>query len=122
YGEPKSGKMNSLETGRVRYINKKPYAQHALRGELVGISWLSPNFLGAMFDYHAANKPHTLQYHYEENISDLSAKYEISYLKILDLIWAEIDMESHYRRVLHEVYPRIQAREHQEICPELAYS
>ncbi len=122
YGEPKSGKRNSLEIGRIRYINKKPSAQYALRGELVGISWLSPNFLGAMCDYHEANKPHTLQYHYEENISDLSAEYEISYLKIPDLIWAEIDMESHYRRVLHEVYPRIQAREHQEIRPELAYS
>ena len=59
--------MNSLEIGRIRYINKKPSAQYALRGELVGISWLSANFLGAMCDYHAANKPHTLQYHYEEN-------------------------------------------------------
>ena len=114
--------MNSLEIGRIRYINKKPSAQYALRGELVGISWLSANFLGAMCDYHAANKPHTLQYHYEENISDLSAEYEISYLKIPDLIWAEIDMESHYRRVLHEVYPRIQARENEEISSELAYS
>ena len=73
-----------------------------------------------MCDYHAANKPHPLQYHYEENISDLSAEYEISYLKIPDLIWAEIDMESHYRRVLYEVYPHIQARENGEIRPELA--
>ena len=95
---------------------------HALRGELVGISWLSANFFGAMCDYHAANKPYTLQYHYEENISDLSAEYEISYLKIPDLIWAEIDMESHYQRVLNEVYPRIQARENKEIRPKLAYS
>ena len=120
YGEPKSGKMNSFETGWIRYINKKPSYQYALRGELVGISWLSANFFGAMCDYHAANKPHTLQYHYEENISDLSAEYEISYLKIPDLIWAEIDMESHYRRVLYEVYPHIQARENGEIRPELA--
>ena len=120
YGEPKSGKMNSFETGWIRYINKKPSYQYALRGELVGISWLSANFFGAMCDYHAANTPHTLQYHYEENISDLSAEYEISYLKIPDLIWAEIDMESHYRRVLYEVYPHIQARENGEIRPELA--
>jgi choline kinase len=89
---------------------------------LVGISWLSADLFVAMCDYHAANKPRTLQYHYEENISDLSAEREISYLKIQDLVWAEIDMESHYRRVLNEVYPRIQARENTEISAELAYS
>ncbi|MDA0856682.1 MAG: hypothetical protein O2900_11980, partial [Proteobacteria bacterium] len=122
YGEPRSSKGESLELGRIRYINKHPSSEFALRGELVGISWLSADQLTAMCDYHAANKPHTLQYHYEENISDLSAEREISYLKIPDLVWAEIDMESHYRRVLNEVYPRIQARENTEISAELAYS
>jgi choline kinase len=122
YGEPRSGKGESLELGRIRYINKQPSSEFALRGELVGISWLSADLFVAMCDYHAANKPRTLQYHYEENISDLSAERQISYLKISDLIWAEIDMESHYRRVLNEVYPRIQARENTEISAEPAYS
>ena len=122
YGELRGGKAESLEFGRIRYINKQPSSQFALRGELVGISWLSADLFEAMCDYHAANKPRTLQYHYEENISDLSAEREISYLKIPDLVWAEIDMESHYRRVLNEVYPRIQARENTEFSAELAHS
>lgn len=122
YGEPRSGKGESLELGIIRYINKQPSSEFALRGELVGISWLSADQFAAMCDYHAANKPRTLQYHYEENISDVSAEREISYLKIPDLVWAEIDMESHYRRVLNEVYPRIQARENTEISAELAHS
>ena len=111
YGEPRSLERELLEIGRIRYINKQPCPQFALRGELVGISWLSAEMFETMCGYHAANKPRTLQYHYEENISDLSAEHEISYLKIPDLVWAEIDMESHYQRVLNEVYPRIQARE-----------
>ena len=122
YGEPRSGKGESLELGIIRYINKQPSSEFALRGELVGISWLSADQFAAMCDYHAANKPRTLQYHYEENISDVSAEREISYPKIPDLVWAEIDMESHYRRVLNEVYPRIQARENTEISAELAHS
>ena len=122
YGEPRGGNRESLEVGRIRHINKQPYSQFSLRGELVGISWLSAGLFGAMFDYHIANKPSTLQYHYEENLSDLSAAHEISYLMIPDLIWAEIDMESHYRRVLHDVYPRIQVRESLEVSADFACS
>ena len=122
YGEPRSLERESLEIGRIRYINKQPCPQFDLCGELVGISWLSAEMFETMCGYHAANKPRTLQYHYEENISDLSAEREISYLKIPDLVWAEIDMESHYQRVLNEVYPRIQAREKSEVSTELAWS
>ena len=122
YGEPRSLERESLEIGRIRYINKQPCPQFALCGELVGISWLSAEMFETMCGYHAANKPRTLQYHYEENISDLSAEREISYLKIPDLVWAEIDMGSHYQRVLNEVYPRIQAREKSEVSTELAWS
>ena len=120
YGDPRSPERESLETGRVRYINKQPSSQFALRGELVGISWLSAGLFEAMCDYHAANKPRTLQYHYEENISDLSTEHQISYLKIPDLVWAEIDTESHYRRVLNEVCPRLLTRERSKVGAEFA--
>ena len=45
--------------------------------------------------------------HYEECISDICSENKIPYLCINDLIWTEIDDQSHYDRAINEIYPKI---------------
>ena len=101
---------DEFEQGRIQFINKNPKSHFTIQGELVGISWISKSLYETMCQYHEENKPKTVYHHYEENISDLSTEKEINYLKIPDLIWAEIDDESHYSRVIKTIYPLIQEK------------
>jgi choline kinase len=110
YGDPIEAPSKEFEQGRIKFINKKINSKFIIQGELVGISWISQSLFTNMCQYHEENKPKTIYYHYEENISDISPDQEIKYLKIPDLIWAEIDDESHYFRVINTVYPRIQEK------------
>ena len=61
----------------------------------------------AMCHYHQKNLQKTCRYHYEETLSDLCLDREITYFKIHDLAWTEIDMESYFERALNLVYPTI---------------
>ena len=106
-GEVPFHQVANLEKGKIRRINKKPDPDLETQGELVGISWISLELFKAMCRYHKENLPKTCRYHYEEVLSDLCLEREITYLKIPDLVWTEIDMESHFERAWNLVYPAI---------------
>ena len=80
-----------------------------IQGELVGISWISLELFEAMCCYHKTTLPKTCLNHYEETLSDLCSTKDVTYLKIPDLIWTEIDTESHYQRALNQIHPRLMA-------------
>ena len=82
-----------------------------IQGELVGISWLSLELFEAMCRYHQQNFSKTYRYHYEEILSDLCAVRQIIYIKIPDLAWTEIDMETHFQRARTLIYPAILRRD-----------
>ena len=73
----------------------------------MGISWISLELFRAMCRYHKENFSKTFRFHYEEVLSDLCLDREITYLKIPDLVWTEIDVESHFERAWNLVYPTI---------------
>ena len=100
-----------LEKGKIGRINKKPDPELVTQGELVGISWISLELFRAMCHYHQKNLPKTCRYHYEETLSDLCLDREITYLKIRNLVWTEIDMESHFECARNLVYPAILNKE-----------
>ena len=60
-----------------------------------------------MCDYHEAHLEFPCSRHYEECISDLCPRIEIPFLRVGDLIWTEIDDQSHYERALKEILPKL---------------
>ena len=85
-----------------------------IKGELVGISKISQNLFQMMCETHKQNLSFPCYKHYEECISDLCSKKMVPYLCVSDLIWTEIDNQSHYDRALKKIYPMIIQKEEKE--------
>ena len=62
-------------------------------------------FLNLMCEYHDAHLEFPCSRHYEECISDICSKTEIPFLRVRDLVWTEIDDQSHYDRALKKILP-----------------
>ena len=45
--------------------------------------------------------------HYEECISEVSSEQTVPFLRVGDLVWTEIDDQSHYDRAIKKIFPRI---------------
>ena len=97
----------SIVTGKIAAISKKPFPGLSVQGELVGISKISLKLLNRMCEHHEAHLEFSCNRHYEECISDLCSKKEIPFLRIGDLVWTEIDDQSHYERALKIILPRL---------------
>ncbi len=97
--------------GEIKAISKHPRKNWSIKGELVGISKISLSFFSFMCSHHEANLIFPCNYHYEECISDVCAGEKIPYLRVDDLIWTEIDDQSHYDRAIKEIYPKITKKE-----------
>ncbi len=93
--------------GEITKISKKPFPSLSVQGELVGISKISIKLLNQMCEYHEANHEFPCSRHYEEYISDLCSTTEIPFLKVEDLVWTEIDDQSHYERALKKILPKL---------------
>ena len=112
YGEkyekqPDTITAGSIVRGEITTISKKPFPGLSLQGELVGISKISLKLLNLMCEYHEAHLELPCSRHYEECISDICSKTEIPFLRVGDLVWTEIDDQSHYERALKEILPRL---------------
>ena len=112
YGEkyekqPGTITSGSIVRGKISAISKKPFPSLSAKGELVGISKISLKLLNLMCEYHEAHLEFPCSRHYEECISDICSKTEIPFLRVGDLVWTEIDDQSHYDKALKEIYPRL---------------
>jgi len=112
YGQKREEKKGAITSGgsvkgEITAISKKPFPDLSVQGELVGISKISLKLLNLMCDYHEAHLEFPCSRHYEECISDLCPKKEIPFLRVGDLVWTEIDDQSHYERALKEILPKL---------------
>jgi len=107
--EKQTGIINSSSvlTGKIAAISKKPFPGLSVQGELVGISKISLKLLNRMCELHKVNSEFPCDRHYEEYISDLCSMTKIPFLRVGDLVWTEIDNQSHYERALKEILPRL---------------
>jgi choline kinase len=96
------------ESGEINKITKEKMDSLTLQGELVGVSRISLNLLKKMCSSYKNQIKFPSNSHYEDCISGLSKNNKINYLRIDDLIWTEIDDESHYNRALNLIYPKVQ--------------
>ena len=112
YGEKLKEQTNTVTSaklvrGKITKISKIPFPNLSLQGELVGISKISLKLLNQMCEYHKGNNEFPCNRHYEEYISDICSKKEIPFLKVEDLVWTEIDDQSHYERAQKKILPML---------------
>ena len=112
YGE-NHGERSEYETssntvsGDIVAISKQPRQHLQVQGELVGISKISQNLLRTMCAHHEENLTFPCSNHYEECISEVSSEQAVHFLRVDDLVWTEIDDQSHYDRAVKKIYPGI---------------
>ncbi len=112
YGE-NHGERSEYETssstvsGDIAAISKQPRRHLQVQGELVGISKISQNLLRTMCAHHEENLTFPCSNHYEECISEVSSEQVVHFLRVDDLVWTEIDDQSHYDRAVKIIYPGI---------------
>lgn len=98
---------SEITYGDIKAISKHPRENLAIRGELVGISKISKKLYNLMCSHHEENLIFPCKTHYEECISAICCETKIPYLCINDLVWTEIDDQSHYDRAINQIYPKL---------------
>lgn len=98
---------------RVQCLSKDKLSSPSLLGELVGISKISKELYREMCSSYERDITFPSNYHYEDSLTHVSEKQNIGSLKVENLAWTEIDDESHYKRTLEKIYPRIQKNDEQ---------
>lgn len=99
-----------IRDGHIFKISKDIHTLHKIDGEMIGISKLSYELFQRMLqDYENYNKNPYLNYEYA--LLDVGKNIFIDYVKIDDLVWAEIDTKEHHENVINYVYPRLKRKE-----------
>ena len=94
--------------GLLENMSKNRNALKHIEGELTGITKLSYGTLQHMITYaQTAYASNERAMHYEDVLVGISAVCPIKVKVIQDLVWCEIDDESHLNRALQQVYPKI---------------
>ena len=113
-----SGRTNSgdevyvaTKDNRICRMSKQRTDLDEVTGELVGISRVSPAMFGAMLEYAESVFRDSLQLDYEDCINGIAADTEVFFCKVDDLLWAEIDDETHLLRAQQDILPRILRKE-----------
>jgi len=94
-------------------MSKKRKDLENIYGELVGISKLSLSALDELRDWKNKNPEIAGKCDYEFALSSISRRVPIAVNRIDDLVWAEIDDESHLKRAMQNVYPKIAEKENE---------
>ncbi|NKE08209.1 NTP transferase domain-containing protein [Mesobacillus selenatarsenatis] len=107
--ESGSGDEAFIETegGYITKISKDIHQLNHIDGELIGISKISYESYMQMVKVFEQNKNPFLNYEY----MFLAVSGTISFLKLTDIIWAEIDNQQDYFKVLDKIYPLLKKKE-----------
>jgi choline kinase len=108
-GTTHSGDEVYVETcdDRIMAMGKDRARLSSVAGELVGISRISLPFFALMQRFAKAQFKESYQMDYEDCLVQAASVQPLRYLKIDDLIWSEIDDESHLQRVIEQILPGV---------------
>jgi choline kinase len=104
--------------GFLRAMSKDSEQLSHVYGELVGIVRISRALARCMADAYAAfvtAHGHGQMAYETDALVEAAARHPVALRLVPDLLWGEVDYESHYRRVRDEVWPRCEGR--QSACP-----
>lgn len=90
-------------------ISKDIHALNKIDGEFIGLTKISLDVFRKMLDEYSKNKNPYINYEY--TLLDVCRYYDVGYIKINDLIWAEVDNKDHYDKVINYIYPMIKRKE-----------
>jgi 2-aminoethylphosphonate-pyruvate transaminase len=103
--------IQSSSEGTLQQMSKNRKLLSHIDGELVGISKLSLATLKRMASFSEIHfKEGNRMLNYEDALVGAAAKQPIPIMVIQDLVWCEIDDESHLQRALTLIYPKIVQR------------
>ncbi len=91
----------------VMELKKQPSGRWPIVGELVGISKVSAEMYQAMLTYAEAYFQQSYDLCYEDCINGIATEIDVSYCKVEDLIWSEIDTPAHLERVQQKILPQL---------------
>jgi thiamine kinase-like enzyme/choline kinase/predicted transcriptional regulator len=98
-----------IKNGYLYKISKDIHQLNRIDGEMIGITKISYDVFYEMMELYKHNKNPYLNYEYL--LLDVSRTIDIGFLKIADLIWAEIDNQKHYRTVQEKIWPMLKRKE-----------
>ena len=110
-GPTSAGDEVYIETdmqGNLKAMSKNRADLSSVNGELVGITKLSIDTANSMF--HIAEDSFSksnFDLDYEEAIVIASTKKNIKVFTVDDLVWCEIDNESHWKRAQENILPKL---------------
>jgi len=104
-------------SGNLLAISKNRESLGAeVRGEMVGICKISPSLFSLMLDMAEQSFSTTRHLDYEVGwLVSAAADVPISCPVIEDLVWCEIDDETHLARARNEIYPVVQERDMERV-------
>ena len=97
------------QDGFLRAMSKDPGELGEVYGELVGIVRVSLPLARCMADAYArfvAAHGHGQMAYETDALVEAATRHPVALRLVPDLLWGEVDYESHYRRVRDEVWPR----------------
>jgi len=100
--------------GFLRAMSKDPAELHHVYGELVGIVRISAALAGRMahaFAAFTAAQGHGQMAYETDALVEAAAHHPVALCRVPDLLWGEVDYESHYLRVRDEIWPRWEGRQ-----------
>ncbi|WHY77459.1 NTP transferase domain-containing protein [Neobacillus sp. WH10] len=98
-----------IQNNYLYKISKDIHQLNRIDGEMTGITKFSYNIYKEMLRCFKTNKNPYVNYEYI--LLDVSRIINVSYYKIPDLVWAEIDSYEHHFKVVDKVYPMLQRKE-----------
>jgi thiamine kinase-like enzyme/choline kinase/predicted transcriptional regulator len=98
-----------IRNGYLYKISKDVHQLNRIDGEMIGITKISDSVYKEMIEQFKDNKNPYM--HYEYMLLDVTRTVNMGYLKIADMIWAEIDNQQHYFKVTDKYYRMLQRKE-----------
>lgn len=99
-----------IRNGFLYKISKDIHQFNHVDGEMIGVSKLSYEVFSKMTaEFNENNKNPYMNYEYM--LHDISRHYNIGYLKMLNLVWGEIDSWQHYETITNKIYPILMRKE-----------
>ncbi|CAH2713937.1 Thiamine kinase [Neobacillus rhizosphaerae] len=98
-----------IQNNYLYKISKDIHQLNRIDGEMTGITKFSYEVYKEMLQLFETNKNPYVNYEYI--LLDVSRIINVSFLKIADLVWAEIDSYEHHFKVVDKFYPMLQRKE-----------
>lgn len=98
-----------IKDGYLYKISKDLRQLNRIDGEMIGVSKISYGVFQEMLELFNDNRNPYVNYEYL--LLDVSRKIDVGYLKMSDLIWADIDNQEQYFKLVDKFYPMLKRKE-----------